>query len=58
MKEILRFRPPAPMVPQTAQQPFKLTDNYTAPKGAMIVPSVWAACMQVGTLLSLIHPNM
>lgn len=46
VKEILRYRPPAPMVPQTAQAPFKLTEDYTAPKGAMIVPSVWAACHQ------------
>ena len=47
VKEVLRYRPPAPMVPQIAQQPFKLTEDYTAPKGAMIIPSVWAACMQV-----------
>lgn len=47
VKEILRFRPPAPMVPQLAQQDFKLTDNYVAPKGTLIVPSVWSACMQV-----------
>ncbi len=47
VKEILRYRPPAPMVPQMAQKAFKLTDNYTAPKGTMIVPSVWSASMQV-----------
>lgn len=46
VKEILRIRPPAPMVPQVAQKPFKMTEDYTAPKGAMIVPSVWSACMQ------------
>lgn len=46
VKEILRYRPPAPMVPQMAQAPFKLTEDYTAPKGTMIVPSVWSACMQ------------
>lgn len=46
VKEALRFRPAAPMVPQTAQADFQLTDNYVAPKGAMIVPSVWAACHQ------------
>ncbi|MEW5298009.1 MAG: hypothetical protein WDW36_001173 [Sanguina aurantia] len=45
VKEILRFRPPAPMVPQVAKQPFKLTDSYTAPKGSFIVPSIWAAAM-------------
>lgn len=46
VKEILRYRPPAPMVPQVAQKPFKLTETYTAPKGAMIIPSCWAASMQ------------
>lgn len=46
VKETLRFRPPAPMVPQVAQQPFKLTENYTAPKGTMIIPSVTACSMQ------------
>uniref|UniRef100_A0A6T8Q4F7 sterol 22-desaturase n=1 Tax=Chlamydomonas leiostraca TaxID=1034604 RepID=A0A6T8Q4F7_9CHLO len=46
VKEALRFRPAAPMVPQTAQADFPLTDNYTAPKGSMIIPSVWAACHQ------------
>lgn len=30
---------------QVAKQPFKLTDSYTAPKGAFIVPSIWAAAM-------------
>ncbi len=47
VKEILRIRPPAPMVPQMAQKPFKMTEDYTAPAGTMIVPSVWSACMQV-----------
>lgn len=46
VKEILRYRPPAPMVPQVAQKPFKLTEDYTAPAGTMIIPSCWAASMQ------------
>ncbi|GAX72950.1 hypothetical protein CEUSTIGMA_g405.t1 [Chlamydomonas eustigma] len=46
VKEILRYRPSAPMVPQMAQKPFKLTEDYTAPAGTMIVPSLWSACMQ------------
>lgn len=29
IKEVLRYRPPAPMVPQVAMKPFKLTENYT-----------------------------
>lgn len=46
VKEILRFRPPAPSVPQKAQRPFKLSETYTAPKGAFIVPWIDAACKQ------------
>eukprot|EP00877_Chromochloris_zofingiensis_P010637 jgi/Chrzof1/5827/Cz16g17100.t1 len=46
VKEILRFRPPAPMVPQIAKRPFKLTDSYTAPKGAFIIPDIISACRQ------------
>lgn len=29
VKEVLRYRPPAPMVPQVAMKPFKLTEDYT-----------------------------
>ena len=46
VKEVLRFRPPAPMVPQVAMRPFKLTDGYTAPKGAFIIPDIVSACHQ------------
>mmetsp|Transcript_6661 Transcript_6661/g.19183 ORF Transcript_6661/g.19183 Transcript_6661/m.19183 type:complete len:518 (+) Transcript_6661:369-1922(+) len=45
VREILRFRPPAPMVPQIAQAPFQLTEDYTAPKGTLIMPSITAAAM-------------
>jgi cytochrome P450 family 710 subfamily A protein len=27
-------------------KPFKMTDDYTAPAGTMIIPSCWAASMQ------------
>ena len=59
VKEILRYRPPAPMVPQMAQKPFKLTEDYTAPAGTMIVPSVWSACMQVSGagVMPINHPG-
>ncbi|KAK9823344.1 hypothetical protein WJX72_002058 [[Myrmecia] bisecta] len=46
VKEVLRFRPPAPMVPQIAQKDFQLTDDYKAPKGTLIMPSIVAANMQ------------
>lgn len=38
-----------PPWPQIAQKAFKISEDYTAPKGAMIIPSVWSACMQVST---------
>uniref|UniRef100_A0A383WDD1 sterol 22-desaturase n=1 Tax=Tetradesmus obliquus TaxID=3088 RepID=A0A383WDD1_TETOB len=46
VKEVLRFRPPAPMVPQVAMKPFNLTPSYTAPKGAFIIPDIISACRQ------------
>eukprot|EP00850_Spirogloea_muscicola_P023740 SM000385S14618 [mRNA] locus=s385:33530:36853:+ [translate_table: standard] len=36
MREVLRFRPPATMVPHVAAVPFPLTDKYTVPKVASI----------------------
>lgn len=35
VKEILRFRPPAVMVPQMAMVDFQLTDDYVVPKGGL-----------------------
>lgn len=46
VKEILRYRPPAAMVPQEVQQSYKISDDYTAPKGSYIMPSIWSATMQ------------
>eukprot|EP00048_Salpingoeca_helianthica_P016002 m.229869 g.229869 ORF g.229869 m.229869 type:complete len:502 (-) comp17863_c0_seq1:121-1626(-) len=46
VKEILRFRPPAVMVPAIAMVDFPLTPTYTVPKGTLVVPSIWSACMQ------------
>ncbi|EIE22849.1 cytochrome P450, C-22 desaturase [Coccomyxa subellipsoidea C-169] len=46
VKEVLRYRPPAPMVPQITQAEFPLTEDYTAPKGALLMPSLIAASMQ------------
>lgn len=47
VREVLRYRPPAPMVPQITQAPFPLSDDYVAPKGSLIMPSLIAACQQV-----------
>ncbi|KAL2007760.1 hypothetical protein VTN00DRAFT_7742 [Thermoascus crustaceus] len=43
VKETLRYRPPVIMVPYMVKKDFPITDNYTLPKGSMIVPSVWPA---------------
>lgn len=43
VKEVLRYRPPVIMVPYIAKKSFPITDSYTAPKGAMVVPATWPA---------------
>jgi len=43
VKEILRYRPPATMVPHKTLQDTKLTDDYTVPKGSIVLPSIWCA---------------
>ena len=43
VKETLRYRPPVIMVPYVAKKSFPVTDSYTAPKGSMVIPSVWPA---------------
>lgn len=43
IKEILRYRPPVIMVPYVVKKDFPVTDTYTVPKGAMVVPAVWPA---------------
>ena len=43
VKELLRYRPPVIMVPYMAKKAFPVTASYTAPKGSMVVPSVWPA---------------
>ena len=43
IKETLRYRPPVIMVPYIVKKPFPVTDSYTAPTGAMIIPSCYPA---------------
>ena len=43
VKETLRYRPPVIMVPYVAKKAFPITDTYTAPKGSMVIPTVWPA---------------
>ena len=50
VKEILRFRPPATMVPQVAKQDVTLQceggGGFTVRKGTLVMPSLYAASMQ------------
>lgn len=41
--ESLRYRPPVLMVPYVVKQPFPVTEEYTAPKGSMIIPTLYPA---------------
>ncbi|PWY78359.1 cytochrome P450 [Aspergillus heteromorphus CBS 117.55] len=41
VKELLRYRPPVLMAPYMAKRPFPITDSYTVPKGAMIIPTTY-----------------
>lgn len=43
VRETLRIRPPVIMVPYVAKKSYPITDSYTVPKGAMIIPSVYPA---------------
>ncbi|KAM0749617.1 cytochrome P450 [Meredithblackwellia eburnea MCA 4105] len=40
-KEVLRHRPPVIMVPYLTKKDFPLTEDYTVPKGTMLIPSFW-----------------
>lgn len=43
VKESLRYRPPVLMVPYVVKQSFPVTESYTAPKGSMIIPTLYPA---------------
>ncbi|KAG6501638.1 cytochrome P450 710A11-like [Zingiber officinale] len=45
-REVVRYRPPATMVPHIASEPFQLTEWYTVPKGAIVFPSVFESSFQ------------
>ncbi|CAM6124296.1 unnamed protein product [Calypogeia fissa] len=46
VKEVLRYRPPASLVPHLACVDFALTENFTIPKGAVVFPSVFDSSFQ------------
>ncbi|GAB1517508.1 cytochrome P450 family protein [Rhizoctonia solani] len=41
VKESLRLKPPVTMVPYMALKPFPISEDYTVPAGAMIIPSLY-----------------
>lgn len=41
VRESMRLKPPVIMVPYMTRQPFPISESYTVPKGAMIIPSFW-----------------
>jgi C-22 sterol desaturase len=43
VKELLRYRPPVIMVPYVAKKSFPVSEGYTVPKGAMVIPTLWPA---------------
>ncbi|WOL02102.1 Cytochrome P450 [Canna indica] len=45
-REVVRFRPPATLVPHIAGEPFPLTEWYTVPKGSIVFPSVYESSFQ------------
>uniref|UniRef100_A0ACD5VGQ9 Uncharacterized protein n=1 Tax=Avena sativa TaxID=4498 RepID=A0ACD5VGQ9_AVESA len=45
-REVVRYRPPATLVPHIAGEAFQLTETYTVPKGAIVFPSVYESSFQ------------
>ncbi|ANZ73497.1 BA75_00539T0 [Komagataella pastoris] len=43
VKETLRYRPPVLMVPYVVKKSYPVSDNYTVPKGAMVIPTLYPA---------------
>ncbi|AJS84154.1 Erg5p [Saccharomyces cerevisiae YJM1336] len=43
IKETLRYRPSVLMVPYVVKKNFPVSPNYTAPKGAMLIPTLYPA---------------
>lgn len=41
IKESLRVKPPVIMVPYLTKKAFPITENYTVPKGTMLIPSIY-----------------
>jgi len=46
VREVLRIRAPATLVPHMALANFKLSDDVVIPKGTLVVPSVYSSSFQ------------
>ncbi|XP_058723883.1 cytochrome P450 710A11-like [Vicia villosa] len=45
-REVIRYRPPATLVPHIAAEDFPLTESYSIPKGAIVFPSALESSFQ------------
>ncbi|KAK8629280.1 hypothetical protein V6N13_078127 [Hibiscus sabdariffa] len=45
-REVVRYRPPATLVPHMVMEDFLLTESYTIPKGTVVFPSVYESSFQ------------
>lgn len=43
VREALRYRPPVLMVPYVVKKKFAVNDSYVAPKGSMLIPTLYPA---------------
>ncbi|CAF1556531.1 unnamed protein product [Rotaria sp. Silwood1] len=43
MKELLRLRPPATIALHLAKKPVQISDDYIAPIGTIVIPSIWSS---------------
>ncbi|KAJ0971832.1 hypothetical protein J5N97_019791 [Dioscorea zingiberensis] len=46
VREVIRIRPPATMVPHIAGEDFRLTEEYVVPKGTIVFPSAYESSFQ------------
>ncbi|GMI72943.1 cytochrome P450, family 710, subfamily A, polypeptide 1 [Hibiscus trionum] len=56
-REVVRYRPPATLVPHIAVEDFPLTVSYTIPKGTIVFPSVYESSFQGFTEADRFEPE-
>ncbi|KAF5752748.1 cytochrome [Tripterygium wilfordii] len=56
-REVIRYRPPATLVPHMALQDFALTESYTIPKGTLVFPSTFESSFQGFTEADRFDPD-